>query len=124
MKIILTNWINIVGVFVGNMLCAITLTLADPNFSHHISDVVFGALFLVLGYGMMFWAMFIISLLVLDVVLIIPATQYLKAKLIVEWVIISLPFIYWTVVYKEWVFAAAVISFLIAQLIREKLILK
>lgn len=122
MKILLTNWINILGVFVGAMVCTVILTLADPNYGQGMAGAILGALFLVLGYGMMFWGVFIVSLLILDLILIVPSHNYLRTKLILEWVIIDIPFIYWSVAYKEWVFAAGAIAFLITQLLREKLI--
>lgn len=106
------------------MLCTVILTLVDPNYSHNISEVILGALFLILGYGMIFWAMFIVSLLILDTIFIIPGSNYLRTKLIAEWVIISMPFVYWAFEYKEWVFVAGVVSFFITQLFREKLIYK
>ncbi len=81
------------------------------------------ALFSVLGYGMMFWALFIVSLVIMDLILIIPNRKNLKIRLLIEWIIISSPFIYWTVKYHEWIFVAAVIAFFISQQLREKRIM-
>lgn len=75
-------------------------------------------------YGMMFWGLFILSLVILDMLLIVRNQNNLKVKLLLEWLIISSPFIYWTVRYKVWIFLVAIIAFLITQLLREKVISK
>jgi hypothetical protein len=125
MKIILTNWINLVGVFFASIFAlAVVLILTKDNLSFNILEAIVIALFSVIAYGMMFWALFIVSLVVLDLILIIPNKNNLKLKLIIEWLIISSPFIYWTIEYGEWIFAVGIVSFFIAQLLREKHILK
>jgi hypothetical protein len=119
MKIILTNWINILGVFIAVYLYALILNIMDGNVSKNIYQAVFATLFVVVGYGLMFWGIFIMALIILDSVLL-RSKDNLKMKLIIEWLIISSPFIYWTVKYHEWIFVVAIIAFLIAQLHREK----
>ena len=123
MKVILTNWINVLGVFIAVFLYAIVLNITDENVSRNMFQAVFAALFLIVGYGMMFWGVFIIALIILDLVLL-RNKENLKMKLLVEWLIISAPFVYWTVKYHEWIFVAAIVAFLIAQLLREKKILE
>ncbi len=78
------------------------------------------AIFMVLGYGIMFWGLLIIALIILDLILIIPNRKNLKIKVLIEWAIISSPFVYWTLKYQEWIFAAAIIAFFLTQLVREK----
>jgi hypothetical protein len=114
MKILLTNWINLLGIFIVTFAFSVVLTLTDPNLSYNIFQAMLAALFSVLGYGMMFWALFIVSLAILDLILIIPNRKNLKTRLLIEWLIISAPFIYWTVKYHEWIFVAAVIAFFIS----------
>ena len=123
MKVILTNWINVLGVFIAVFLYAIVLNITDENVSRNMFQAIFAALFLIVGYGMMFWGVFIIALIILDLVLL-RNKENLKMKLLVEWLIISAPFVYWTVKYHEWIFVAAIVAFLIAQLLREKKILE
>jgi hypothetical protein len=124
MKIILTNWITLLGVFTGVFAHAVVLTLTMTNLSYNIFIAIIVALFSVIAYGMMFWALFIVSLVLLDLILIIPNRNNLKIRLVIEWLIISSPFIYWTIKYHEWIFAVGIVSFLITQLLREKYILK
>ncbi|HEX8020309.1 hypothetical protein [Mucilaginibacter sp.] len=124
MKIILTNWINLLGVFGSVFLFAVVLTLTQANLSYNIFIAIIVALFSVIAYGMMFWALFIVSLVLLDLILIVPKRKNLKIRLVIEWLIISSPFIYWTIKYHEWIFAVGIVSFFITQLLREKHILK
>jgi hypothetical protein len=122
MKVILTNWINILGVFIAVFLYAIVLNITNENVSRNMFQAVFASLFLIVGYGMFFWGMFIIALIILDLILL-RNTENLKMKLLIECLIISAPFVYWTVKYHEWIFVAGIIAFLIGQFLRGKKIL-
>ena len=115
MKVIKTNWINIVGVFlITFMYVAISACLHSATFA----QAIFGAILSICLYGMMFWALFIILLVVIDLLLIVKNQTSLTLKLLIEWVIISSPFIYWAIRYREGIFVAAIIAFLITQFIR------
>ena len=108
--IITTNWINIVGVFI---IVVMYVFIDAMVHSATLIQAFLGALFSVCLYGMMFWGLFIVSLLVLDLLLIVRNQNNLKAKLLMEWITISIPFIYWTMRYSEWVFLVAVLTFLL-----------
>ena len=73
---------------------------------------------------MMFWGLFIISLIVADLLLIVWSQKLLKQKLLLEWLLVSSPFIYWVIKYQEWISLIGMITFFITQLLREKLIVK
>lgn len=124
LKIVLSNWINLLGVFLATEIYTIISALFDTNLSYNIFQATIASLFTVIGYGMIFWGIFIIALIVLDLFLIVPTKSNLKIKLIIEWGIISSPFIYWTIKYTEWVFIVAVLAFLLAQYLRRQYILK
>jgi hypothetical protein len=104
-------------------MLSVVSALVEANLSYNIFQAIVVALFSVIAYGMMFWAFLIVSLVLLDLILIIPNRNNLKIKLIIEWLIISSPFIYWTIKYNEWIFAVGIVSFFITQLLREKYIL-
>ena len=123
MKILLTNWINLLGVFMATFAFSVIQMLTKANLSY-ILQATLAALFGVIGYGMLFWGLLVIALIILDLILIVPNPKNLKTKLLAEWLIISISFIYWTVKYHEWIFAVAIIAFLITQLLREKYITK
>jgi hypothetical protein len=120
MKIIKTNWINLIGVFIAVFVYAIVLNLNDTNVSRNLFQSILPALILVCLYGILFWALFILLLVVLDLIFIVKDQTNLTVKLLIEWLIISSPFIYWAVRYREGIFIAAIIAFLITQFIRQK----
>jgi heme exporter protein D len=122
MMVIKTNWVNLLGVFLAVFLYAVILNLSNVNLSYNIFQSILAALISVCGYGMMFWVSFAISLIVVDILLILRNRNHLKQKLLIEWLLISAPFIYWTIEYREWIFAVAIIAFLCSQLFRERFI--
>jgi hypothetical protein len=126
MKVLTTNWINIVGVFTVLLIYTTIYGLVDSNVSRNIFQAIIASLIGIILYGAIFWAGFLILITILDLVLIIPNPKYLKVKLIIEWIIISSPFIYWAIKYEEQrtLYFIAIIAFLVTQLIREKYIVK
>jgi len=120
MKIIKTNWINIVGVFIAAFLYAVILNMNDVNVSRNVFQSILPALMLVCLFGFMFWVFFIVLLIILDLLLLVKSRSKLIGKILIEWLVISSPFIYWAVMYKEWIFVIAVIAFLITQMMRIK----
>ena len=125
-RILKTNWINIVGVFTVLFLYTTVYGLIEPNVSRNIFQAMIASLIGICLYGIMFWAGFITMLIILDFVLIIPKPKNLKIKLFIEWVIISSPFVYWAIKYPEQrtLYIIAIITFLVTQLLRDKLITK
>jgi len=119
MKVIRTNWINLAGVFVITYLYVIANVLIN---SGTFIQAIIGGLISICLYGMMFWGLFVVSLIALDLLVIMRNRNRLRAKLLVEWLVISSPFIYWTLKYNELIFAVAIVAFLITQLQRERLI--
>jgi hypothetical protein len=100
---------------------AIVLNLADATASRNLFQAVFGALILVCLYGILFWTCFVVALVGLDL-LIVRNHKNLVTKLLVEWLVISTPFLYGIVKYYEWVFLVAIMAFLLTQFLRIKAI--
>jgi hypothetical protein len=119
MTVIKTNWINITGVFLITYFYVITDVLLH---SGTFIQAIVGGLISICLYGMMFWGLFVVSLIALDLLVIMRNKNHLKEKLVIEWFVISSPFIYWIIKYREWIFVVAIIAFLITQLLRERLI--
>ena len=117
-KVFLSNWVNLVAVIMATVVYVFGTTL----FRYNISQSVFVAILVVLGYGIMFWVLFITALHITDLLFFKTNQIHLKPKLLLQWLIISLPFIYWGFLYKEWVFLIASAAFLISQFMREKMI--
>ncbi len=117
-KVFLSNWVNLVAVIIAAIVYVFSTTL----FRYNIIQSVFVAILVVLGYGIRFWVIFIMALLITDLIFFKINPYHIKAKLLLQWLIISLPFIYWGFLYKEWVFLIASVAFLISQFMREKMI--
>jgi hypothetical protein len=124
MKVIKTIWINLTGVFMAVFIHAILLSLIDANVSRNLFQAIFAALYLVCLFGFLPWMLFILLLSGLDLILFGRNQKSPEVKLLLEWLIISSPFIYWIVRYNEWIFLTGIIAFLITQLIRRKQILR
>ena len=124
MKIIKTNWINIIGILIAVYLYALMLNLFDADKSLNFIQVVFSPLILILLYGAIFWALFILLLIIFDLLFIVKNQENLKKKMILETFIIITPYVYWLIVYDEWIFLVAIVTFFITQIYRRKLIVK
>ncbi|MFN3664864.1 MAG: hypothetical protein ACK4S0_01820 [Sediminibacterium sp.] len=128
LKIIITNWVNIVGVFIAVYIYGVINTLVDPEVANGTVDTLrlafLGSLFGIVLYGMIFWIGYIVALIFLDFILIGKDEKNLYLKLMIQWGLISLPFIYWLFRYEQWVFLVAVIAFFITQNLRKNKIIK
>lgn len=126
MKILLTNWVNLLGVFMAVLTYGIVTNALNPNptVSQNFWQSILAVLFGIFLYGILFWILYIVSLIAFDLLFIVKDQNNLKVKLLIEWLLISLPFIYWAIKYKQWIFLVGVIVFLITQLIRQNLIVK
>lgn len=128
MRIILTNWVSVVGILFVVYLSGIVseLIIADNNgdISSSLWVGFIGGIIGLVLHGTVFVIGFIICMTILDLLLIGETDKYLRAKLLIEWILVSTPFIYWIFKHSEWVFLVAIITFFVTQLIREKLILK
>lgn len=128
LKIFLTNWINILVIFIAVYATVIISELLQIQSTQDIPDALstgfLGGLFAIIFYGAVFWIGFVIAMFLLDFVFMNENLQRLDLKLLIEWVFVSSPFIYWFAKYSQWVFLVAVIAFFISQSIRRKKILK
>jgi len=124
MKVLLTNWINLLGVFLVVLIYAAILNITDIDVTRNMFQAVVAALILVCLYGIMFWGLFIVLLVFLDLLLIVNNKKRTWIRLLTEWALISIPFLYWAIEYKEWIFLSAIGAFLITQLLREKQLAK
>lgn len=128
MKIFLTNWVSVVGIFIVLCLTGIITELwkvesirEAPN---AIATGLFGVLLALLLYSLVIWLAFILVMFLLDFLLMNNDKTYVRHKLLFEWILVSSPFIYWGFEYSQWIFFVAIGTFFITQAIREKLILK
>lgn len=118
LKIFKTVWVNLLVIFLAVYLFLIISELLTSNEAIGNSLMIgfVGSLFSIFGYGLMFWLGFLIAILILDLILIKKEETNLTLKLLIEWLIVSSPFIYWAFRYNTWVFLIAVFAFLAGQL--------
>ena len=124
LKIVLTNWVNVLTVyacmFVTLLICELYPGIAT------FKEAVYNTFGSLIVYYVFFWIGFLICILVLDIVLFgfNRESKYTTIKLLIEWLIISVPFIYWLIRYNQWIFLAAVLAFLLGQYLRRPYIFK
>lgn len=127
MKILVTNRINIIGVFMTVLIGSIINNyIIDDGVTRNLFQSICSAIILVCLYGLIFWICFLLALVVLDLILIVPNQKNLKLKLLLEWGLISSPLGYSAMLYERqrYIYIVAIITFLITQLLRKKLIEK
>jgi hypothetical protein len=125
MKLIGTNWINVVSIFIATYIAEIiSYVILSDTFTFRIA--LFAPLFSIILYGMMFWGFFLMTIIFLDTLFfsIDINPKYTIYKLVAEWVLISSPFIYWFVKYNQWIFLVAAFAFFVGQFLRRKKINK
>jgi hypothetical protein len=119
LKIVLTNWINFLVIFIALWVAGFLSALLIDNFS--FSEALFETVFALLGYGMPFWISFFIFIGILDIVLFSLNKEYKFTiyKLAIEWLFISSPYIFWLIKYHQWIFLVGMIAFLTGQYLRK-----
>jgi hypothetical protein len=117
-RVALTNWINVIGIFLISYLFVIVYEIKDFPF------ILLSALFLLIGYGIVFWFFFIVTIFILDFTLFNQSTKFVYEKLFAEWIIVCTPFLYWIFDNKYPYFFVQIIAFGITQYIRKNKILK
>lgn len=90
LKILPTNWINLLGIFTCVMFYSIIFEYI--NSSNNIFQSIIASLIVIVLYGMIFLGGFLISLLLDIFIIYINKKRNLKNMLILEWLIISAPF--------------------------------
>jgi len=124
LKIVLTNWINFLVIFLALFVAGFISAVVKDKFN--FNEALFGTTYSMLGYGMIFWIGFFILISLLDILLFSfnRQQQYTTYKLAFEWLLISSPFIYWFFKYNQWIFLVAIVAFLIGQFLRKPYIFK
>jgi hypothetical protein len=128
LQIILTNWIHLVGFYIMTYLSLILFKLlgleTDDSWLATLLINPFSILILFIVYGIPFIAGFHIAIILMDLILFSWKNKWPKVTLIIEWMLISLPFIYWAFDYEYWLWISLSISFFTTQMIRLKRIKK
>jgi len=124
-KILLTNLINIGVILIFTYLFAFVNAFSDATFNFKQS--ISSASNLIFLYGLPFWLILIIAFLLCDTFffkILKLNKKNIKNRLIIESILVSSPFIYWIIVYKEWIFLLAILAYFLGQYLGKNRILK
>lgn len=123
-KVFITNWVNVAGIFIAVWVFGIIseLTKAGNEIGNALRIGIFGGLMGIVLYGAIFWIGLLVALLILDFLFFDKPMdrKAVRVRLLIEWAIISAPFIYWFLKYSTYAFLVSVLAFFVTQLIRER----
>ena len=125
-KIILTNWVHLVGFYLVTYLSIILFALFGfegytiENWAQTIFLNLIMILYLIFGYGFLPLVGFFGVIVILDLI----CFNFVRTKttwiLFLEWVLIIPTFLLWAFKYEYWLWIALIISFGITQWLRER----
>lgn len=124
LKIALTNWVNILTVYIF-MFGWLFISELVPGIAT-LKDALYNTFGSLMVYYLPFWLGFSMLIALLDFLFfsIDKKPQYTNYKLFFEWLLISLPFVYWLIKYDQWIFLVAILAFSIGQYLRRPYIFK
>ena len=124
LSIIKTNWLHIVGFYISAYTALVIFRLLGiERYSYESwNSTLFLNLLtiplLFFTYGLIILASFYLAIILMDLL----AFRFIKVKveyiLIIEWLIIIPPFVYWAFKYDYWLWIFLVASFLCTQFVR------
>jgi len=124
LKIILTNWKHLIGFYITIYVSFIIFKIIGLGDDYEWDVLLwFGfvsAGILMLAYGLKILGCFALTIVAMDIVSFSWTNKWTKWTLILQWTIISAPFIYWAFEYEYWLWIALSISLLTTQLLRRK----
>lgn len=97
LKIFLTNWIHLIAIYLGFYLTIVISKIIGGQTTDSWTSVLFASLLtiplLIFVYGLSLLGQFYLTICVLDILLFSFNTKWTTEKLIIEWIIIVMPFI-------------------------------
>ena len=125
LRTVLTNWIHLIVFYIATYLTLIlfrVFRLSDGDWESAILTGFVSTFLLFIVYGPIIIGWFYLAVISMDILLFSRDNRWTKEKLLLEWLIISIPFIYWAFKYEYWLWINLSISFLTTQLLRKRLI--
>jgi hypothetical protein len=124
LRIISTNWIHLLGFYITIYLSFIIFKIIGLGDDYEW-DILLGFGFvsagiLMLGYGLKILGYFVLAIVAMDIGSFSWGNKRPRETLILQWIIISVPFIYWAFYYEYWLWITLSISLLTTQLVRAK----
>lgn len=130
LKILGTNYIHLIGFIITTYFSSIIFSLLKlERYTNEFTIDslivwVFTVPILIFTYGLIFLGGFYLSIIIMDAIGFFLFPNQTRKILLIEWLIIIPPFVYWAFQYDYWLWLTLSISFLITQSIREKRINK
>jgi hypothetical protein len=122
LKIISTNWIHLVGFYITTYLSLILFKLigleTSDSWESLLLTSIFSILLLFIIYGPMIIGGFYSAIFIMDIVAFSWTNNWRREILIIEWIIISIPFIYWAFENEYWLWITLSVSLLTTQMVR------
>jgi hypothetical protein len=119
-----TNWIHIIGFYVTTYLSLIFFQLIGLTSGYELKSLLIegplSVLLLFVVYGAFIIGYFYLAIVIMDIIGFSWRNFWINETLILEWFIISIPFIYWAFKYDYWLWLTLSGSFLLTQMIRRK----
>ena len=129
-KIILTNWINMIGCFLTFLIYPL-FYISDSTIKYFYPNYDFlKLLYAQFIYGSALWFISLILIIIFDLILIKKNKKLIEYKLFIEWFVISLylyfgmNFIFYGIPFIKNISIISIFVFLITQNIRKGMIIK
>lgn len=122
-KIISTNWTHLVGFYLTTYLSFILFKIIGLGDDYEWNILWFGFIsagLLFVVYGLKILGYFALTIVTMDLISFSWSNKWTKETLIIQWAIISTPFIYWAFEYEYWLWITLSISLLTTQMIRRR----
>mgnify|MGYP006945861267 CR=1 FL=1 len=110
-------WVNFLVIFLSaySSLIIYTLINSKDGFFDTLMTAVIGSLFGILGFGFIFWVLFFLLTIMIDLILPFRNITKLNQNLLIEWFLVSLPFIFWMFKDGMFILLIGIIPYLITQ---------
>lgn len=124
LKCLLTNWVHLLGFYIGvEMFIIINMVMrpdASNNLNATLAALLLSAPFLMFTYGLIIITAFLLAIVVFDLVLFSVIKHRTLLIMLIEWLLIVPIFIYWAFKYDYWLWIILSATFLVTQFIRSK----
>jgi|TARA_R100000541_G_scaffold49097_1_gene56185 hypothetical protein len=124
LKILNTNWIHLFGFLIAAYLGGIFFKLIGVESEQNWSEVFFDNILLIpfsiLIYGIPILIGFYLIIIILDFLIFYFTGINTTKVVLIEWILIVTPFLYWAFKYEFWIWLPLSLSLLITQVLRVK----
>lgn len=118
-RLLLSNWVHLFGFFFTLLLTSVVLSISNNEAqSLSLTDHLFGALYSLFYYGSIFLGGFVAFQVVTDLILVYLLKIRIRLAFILEWILLAVPFAYYSFHYDYPFWRFLLISFALTQFLR------